>query len=110
MSEETPNTFDREIASVLEYLDEKDPSSSEYGEAVRNLKTLTESYSVESNANLAWIKQNHQAEMDDRPRPVDPNTIISAVASIAGVGLILQYEKLGVVMSKAFSMIPKIRI
>ncbi len=41
---------------------------------------------------------------------IDPNTIITAVASVGGIVLMLNYEKLDVITSKVTSFIPKLRL
>ena len=73
-------------------LDCADPTSPEYTAAVDNLKTI-ESMKP---------KKLHQK--------IDPNVVISAVGSLAGIAAILKFEKVGVIATKALGFIPKIRL
>ncbi len=41
---------------------------------------------------------------------IDPNVIVMALVSLAEIGLMLNYEKLGVITSKVLPFIPKPRL
>lgn len=50
-----------------------------------------------------------KTEYEGPRHTINPNTIISAVASIGGIVLVLQHEKFDVVTSKAWSLIQKVK-
>ena len=41
---------------------------------------------------------------------IDPNTLVTALSSLIGIGLILNFERLGVLTSKATSFVLKGRV
>jgi aspartate-semialdehyde dehydrogenase len=72
-----------------------DDASEEKTKAVQSLKILMEARVV---------------DMTTRRAPViDPNVIISAAASLAGIIAILGFEKANVITTKAVSFVPKMR-
>jgi hypothetical protein len=84
-----PNTytFDNEVTRVLTEMKEMDVDSKEYTEAVKNLDTLCQARSSKTNS---WLSAD---------------LIIPAAVNILGIVLVLNYERLGVVTSKAMNMI-----
>ena len=89
---ENKTSIDDLVDQTIRHLDANDPSSPEYTAAVNNLKTLES------------IKPK---KLKDR---LDPNVVVSAVSSLGGIAMVLKYEKVGVIASKAFSLVPKLRI
>ena len=96
-------------------LSEMDSESSEAQSYVKELSQL----SVIRNNYLEGIKKLQ--DIDDRSIPqceekigffdrVDPNVLIQVGANLAGIFAVLNYEKLGVIASKAFGMIFKVRV
>jgi hypothetical protein len=81
-----------EINSILEEMASEQPDTDKYSREADNLEKVCRAKSYEHNS------------------PIDINTIITAAASLGGIVLILNYEKLGVVTSKALSFIPKLRV
>lgn len=77
---------------IRDSLNGEDPASERYTASIRNLETL------ERLRNKGFLEC------------IDPNQIIGAVASIGGIFAILKFEKIGVISSKAFSLISKIRL
>lgn len=72
---------------------------------------------------LSIVDEDDSAKVDDLKKLVevkeklegprfwiDPNTIITALASIGGILLMLNYEKLDVITSRALNFIPKPRL
>lgn len=72
---------------------------------------------------LGEVGENDSAKVDDLKKLVevkeklegprfwiDPNTVITALASIGGILLMLNYEKLDVITSKVLNFIPKPRL
>ncbi len=86
------------------------PSIEDLSEVVRSslLDTdpTTEEFSVGVN-NLKVIEGLKPKPFKER---IDFNSLTSAVASLAGIGMILNYEKLGIVTSKAIGFVSKIRL
>lgn len=68
----------------------EDPTSEDYKLMTENLKTLEEAKSKEDK--------------------VSKDTMISVMSNIALALLILNYEKIGVITSKAFQLITKVKI
>lgn len=50
-----------------------------------------------------------KVQIEGAAHTINPNTIISAAGSLVGIALILNYERLGVVASKALGFIPKFK-
>ena len=93
--EKEPNYLDEEIKRVIEVMSECDPGSDKYVQMSENLKRLTEA------------KANYETE--DKAK-LNPNTILTAASNLLGIGLILNYEKLNIITSKALSFIIKPKI
>ena len=49
-----------------------------------------------------------QQEIEPRFAKINPNVIISGLVTLVGIGVTLKHEKLEVITSKAWSLIPKI--
>ena len=59
---------------------------------------------------LKTLMEARTADQAARRSPIiDPNVLVSAAASLAGIIAILGFEKANVVTSKAVSFVPKIR-
>jgi hypothetical protein len=85
-------TIDDEVNHVLDGLKKMSIDSEEYGVAVKNLQTLCEARSK---------KPAHLIEAE---------TLVLAATNILGILLILHYEELNVVATKAISLVAKGRI
>lgn len=86
-----PNMLEEEYKAVLEQLATLSADSKEYTTAVNNLKTLQE------------IRKN-QANC------VDVNKMLSVGGNLLGIGLILNYERLNTITTKALGFVIKGRI
>lgn len=80
-------SIDDEIKRLLTDMEGMDVSSKEYAAATKN---LTELVSAENSKNRS---------------KVSPDMIVSAVTNIAGILLILNYERLDIVTSKAINFV-----
>lgn len=89
---EYENSIEVLEAQIRESLSLEDPASERYTASIRNLETLER------------IRKKSLLER------IDPNQVIAASASLGGIFAILRYEKMGVIASKAFSLISKIRL
>lgn len=84
---EPKEQIDLEIQHVLRKLEELSPDSNEYAMAATNLKVLCEARSKKP-----W-------------QLIEPEVLVTVAANIIGILLVLHYEQVNVVSSKAFSMI-----
>lgn len=78
------------INRVLDEMDEYGPTSPEYPKLVANLKELN------------TLKDNQKSS-----RRVSPDTLAQVLGTFAGIGLIVSYEHVHVVTSKAIGLLKK---
>lgn len=90
--------IDKEIERVLKVMSRMKPFTTEYKEASKNLKELYESKRINSD----------QGTKSDRTPSTD--TIIIAVTNILGIVLILSYEHVHVITSRAINFVLKNRV
>lgn len=83
-------TINDEIQHVLLNLEGMAVHSQEYGEAVKNLKELCEARSKKT----SYI--------------VEPEVLVIALTNILGIVIVLNFEQLHVVASKAFGLVRRI--
>jgi len=90
--------LNEEIESLIIILQAKDPAEEDYQTINSNLKTLLE------------IKEVYQKERlrETEMKKIDPNVVIRGAVGIGAVVLILKHEKLEVIASKAFGLIPRL--
>lgn len=81
------NELDLEIQRIVKYLSELEPNDENYASTAENLKKLCE----------AREKRND--------RVLSYEAILSAAVSIVGLLVVLNYEKTGIITSKAFSIL-----
>lgn len=80
-------------------------SISELHTQLQSMDPKTEEYSTV----LDSLLKMHKTQADTRRKSVSPDTLINASASILGIILILHYERLGIVTTKAIGFVPKPR-
>ena len=86
-------TFDEVIEGALNQIQNYDVFSKEYADGVANLLKLA------------------QAKDSARDQPkIQLEVLVSAGASLAGILAVLNFEKLGVITTKAFALIPKLHV
>jgi hypothetical protein len=83
------NTIKNEKQRLLDCLYDESPGSDDYKAILQNLDLLN--------------------NVETRTFGISNDTVISSVAHLAGVLLILNFEKLGILTSRASSFIPRIR-
>ncbi len=83
--------IDESIKHLVEQMELESPDSDEYRKIAENIKTLQE------------------AKAQDRPW-ISGDTIVGGLATFGGIALILNFEKLGVVTSKALTLLPKLKL
>lgn len=92
MFDKTPSLYEVAEEEALKYmLEEHLPGSPEYKAVLDDIKTL---HSL--NQKKRWVPS--------------PDAVLSACASVSGILLILNYEQLHPVVSKAVGFVSKIRI
>lgn len=84
--------LEKEIDDLLDEMSFKNKSSSEYATNVELLKGL------------------YDAKGLDRPRKVSPDTIAIIVANLLGIVLILKFEQLNTITSRAINFVLKGRV
>lgn len=84
--------LDEAISSILNTMNGLDESSEEYDAASDQLVKLLK---LKKESNPSW-------------RP-SPDALVGAVGSLAGIFLILHYEKLNVISSKALAFVGKMK-
>lgn len=82
--------LDSTIQHALIELKAEQPTSAEYATILGHVKEL---YKLQA----------------DKPKPVDPNTMLTVAANLTGILLILQHERMHVVASKALTFVMKLR-
>lgn len=80
-------TFDEEVDRVLKDLRARKPDSAEYETVVKNLKVLCEARGIKTN------------------RSVSTDALIAAGVNILGILVILNYEQVHVITTKAISLV-----
>jgi len=85
--EEPKKDIESEIEHILTKLESLKPESEEYTTAVKNLDTL---YACRSYKTNTWL--NYEV-------------LIPAAVNILGILLVINYEKVGIVTSKAMSLV-----
>lgn len=88
---DTPTPLDTALTQALSDLQTLNPESDEYGKAVDHITKLTK------------LKDYHS------PKRVSPDVLVTAGANLAGIVLILQYERVHVVASKALGFVMKLK-
>ena len=90
------NELDKTISSMIQAFADLDDGSDEQATAAQALKTMIEARTTDMEVRRAPI--------------IDPNVLVSAAASLAGIIAILGFEKANVITSKGLAFIPKIRL
>lgn len=86
-----PTPLDLAMTQALSDLQTLNPESDEYTKAVANIDKLTK------------LKEHHS------PKRVSPDVLVTAGANLAGILLILHYERINVVASKAIGFVMKLK-
>ncbi len=86
--------LEREIDEILAVMNGEDPSTEFYDKCSRQLERLYKLKTVDKT---------------DR-KPLDPNQLVAAGVSIGSILLIMKFEELRVITTKAFGLIHKPRL
>jgi hypothetical protein len=87
-----PNKLNQEIERVISKLEKIEPHEENYEKIVRNLQVL------------------YEAKATNAKAKVSPDVLLAVVANIGGILLILNYEKLGIITTKAMGLLAKNKI
>lgn len=90
-----PHQLDEVITNLIASLEGTSEDTSEYAKQVASLQTLMEL----RNADKSVARQF----------PVNPDVLASAAANLVGIVMILQWERVNVLTSKAITLLPRIR-
>ncbi len=82
---QTGPTIDKEVKRLLSEMEHMNVESQEYAEAVKNLSVLAESRNLKT------------------PNTVSAELIVTVVATLVNTLIVLNYEQLNVITSKAFN-------
>lgn len=86
------DALDKAIARVLEAMESHDPTSSEYSDAVDKLEQL------------------YKIQVSTKPDRVSLETLVTVAGNLAGIAMILNFEKAGIITSKALGFVLKSRM
>ena len=86
------SNLEKEIDNVLGRMSELDPDSKEYSAMASNLERL------------------FSAKSKEKDRKISPDTLAVIAGNLLGIGLILTYEKLNVITTKALGFVIKGRV
>lgn len=86
-----PTGLEEAIADLLSELKGHDTTSDEYAQTVKQLQKL------------------HALKENERPSRVDPNTLLTVGANLAGILMIVGHERAHIVTSKAIQFVLKAR-
>jgi hypothetical protein len=56
------------------------------------------------------LKKLHEIKAAQQPERISKNAVIAVLGNLAGIGIVLNYERLHVIGTKAFGLVSKIRI
>lgn len=88
-----PNPFEEEILAIMEELKYHEKDSKEYAQILNQLEKVVKA-----------------EEMRNTYRRLKPDTMAQIAANLAGIGLILNFEKIGVITTKALGFVIKGRV
>ena len=86
------SNLEKEIDNVLGHMSELDPDSKEYSAMASNLERL------------------FSAKSKEKDRKISPDTLAVIAGNLLGIGLILTYEKVNVIATKALGFVIKGRV
>lgn len=100
--------IDEERDKLFEALDGFEPETEEYEAVMARLQDLQKVEESVAHQRIEEIRVEH----DVAPKPVSADTKWATLASISGILLVIAYELFGqgILTSKAFALIPKVRI
>jgi hypothetical protein len=89
--EKEPTPLESEIGRLLDLLSVKQSDSEEYGKVLDRLSKL------------------HKMKVEETPESVSRDTLVIAATNLLGILLIIRYENVNVISSKAMGMVQRLR-
>ena len=89
-----PTPLSKRIDDHLDYMATLDPAGEEYAIAVNQLSVLA----------------GAKVGIEPASPPVDKAALVSAGSSLAGILLVMNFERLSIIATKAFGLITRVRI
>lgn len=118
------NDVNKEMMRVMKRMEEVDPGSKEHHDLIKayseldKIKIAEEESDIQIGINdqkMEMAVKEFEQKMEEGKKPwyrkFDPNVLLSAGVSLVSIFSILNYEKFGVITSKAFSFMhrPKLK-
>ena len=107
-----PNSAE-EVTRIIDSMSVMDPYSDEYSNSLKSLEKLMKLRDIKREEAFQILDTLLKAKNDDKSRGVNKeliNTLLVVFGNLLGIVLILNYEKMGVVASKALGFVIKGRV
>lgn len=102
-----------EVNRIIDVMSTMKPDSEEYSNSLKNLETVLKVRDIKREEAWHILDTLLKAKNDDKSRGVNKeliNTLLVIAGNLLGIVLILNYEKMGVVASKALGFVIKGRV
>lgn len=107
-----PNSAE-EVNRIIDSMSVMDPYSDEYSNSLKSLEKMMKLRDIKREEAFQILDTLLKAKNDDKSRGVNKeliNTLLVVFGNLLGIVLILNYEKMGVVASKALGFVIKGRV
>jgi hypothetical protein len=98
---DTPHQLDETIQNLIQDLAGLDANDEGFSVVTDTLTKLIEQRRLDKVA-------AHERALADKPPAVSPDVAVNAASTITGIILIIGYERLGIITTKALGFIPKL--
>lgn len=99
----------KEIDKVLDELDNTCPTEDEYDDLLKTLDTLTSIQSKLAETQCKMVETDCKVTTVQKKK-VSPDTVAVIAGNLLGIGLILGFEKMNIITSKAIGFVLKGRV
>ena len=102
-----------EVGRIIDVMSTMNPDSDEYSNSLKSLEKVMKLRDIKREEAFQILDTLLKAKNDDKSRGVNKeliNTLLVVFGNILGIVLILNYEKMGVVASKALGFVIKGRV
>ena len=102
-----------EVSRIIGVMSTMNPDSDEYSNSLKSLEKVMKLRDIKREEAFQILDTLLKAKNDDKSRGVNKeliNTLLVVFGNILGIVLILNYEKMGVVASKALGFVIKGRV
>ena len=107
-----PNSAE-EVNRIIDSMSVMDPYSDEYSNSLKSLEKMMKLRDIKREEAFQILDTLLKAKNDDKSRGVNKeliNTLLVVFGNLLGIVLILNYEKMGVIASKALGFVIKGRV